>query len=211
MRWVALSGVAFVAFFVVAVLLFGSGAGRQPAEIAAYYGDHGDRLRQIAGFYALGIAVLFLVWFSSVLRHTLGSPLVLATGSLTGALLLGAGALWVATAITVQHERSFALDPSTHLIVEDAGFALFLAAMLAAMGFVASASVAILRTRRLPRALGVVGLLVAASLAAAWFYVPLFVLLAWILATSLLSLRIHPTDLRRATTSRERSPASAQR
>jgi hypothetical protein len=84
------------------------------------------------------------------------------------------------------------LDPSTHLIVEDAGFALFLASMLAATGFVASASVAILRTRRLPRALGVVGLLVAANLAAAWYYVPLFALLGWVIVTSLLCLRPRP-------------------
>ena len=179
-------------FFVVAVLLFGSGAGRQPAEIAGYYGDHGDRLRQIAGFYTLGLAVLFLVWFASVLRHRLDSPLVLATGTLTGALLLGAGALWAATAITVQHERAFVLDPNTHLIVEDAGFALFLASMLTAMGFVVTASVATLRTRRLPRALGVVGLLAAASLAAAWYYVPLFAFLGWVLVTSLLCLRPRP-------------------
>jgi hypothetical protein len=175
--------------FVAAILLFGSGAGRQPVEIAAYYSDHEDRVRQIAGFYTLGVAVLFLVWFSSVLRHTLDSPLVLATGTMAGALLVGAGALWAATAITVQHERAFVLDPSTHLIVEDAGFALFLASMLAAMGFVASASVAILRTRRLPKTLGMVGLPVAASLAAAWYYVPLLLLLGWVLATSLLCLR----------------------
>jgi hypothetical protein len=190
-RWVALSGTAFVVAFVIAVLLFGSGAGRQPAEIAAYYGDHGDRVRQIAGFYALGIAVLFFVWFSSVLSRILDAPLVLAAGTLTGALLLGADGLWAATAITAQHERAFVLDPSTHLIIEDAGFALFLAAMLAAMGFVATASVAILRTRRLPTTLGVVGLLVAASLAAAWYYLPLFALLGWVLVTSLFCLRPH--------------------
>jgi hypothetical protein len=191
MRWVALSGVAFVGFFVIAVVLFGSGAGRQPTEIAVYYSDHGDRVRQIAGFYALGIAVLFLVWFSNVLCRALDAPLVLAAGTLTGALLLGAGGLWAATAITVQHEQGFVLDPSTHLIIEDAGFALFLGAMLAALGFVATASVAILRTRRLPAPLGAVGLLVAASLTAAWYYLPLFALLAWVLATSLFCLRHH--------------------
>ena len=190
-RWVALSGAAFVIFFVTAIVLFGSGAGGQPAQIAAFYGDHGDRIRQIAGFYSLGVGVLFLVWFSSVLCRTLDAPLVLAAGTLTGALLLGADGLWAATAITVQHERVFVLDPSTHLMFEDAGFALFLAAMLAALGFVATASVAILRTRRLPTTLGVAGLLVAASLAAAWYYVPLFALLAWVMATSLLCLRPH--------------------
>jgi len=193
-RWAALSGAAFVVFFAIAVLLFGSGAGHQSAEIAAYYGDHGDRVRQIAGFYALGVAVLFFLWFAGVLSRILDAPLVLAAGTLTGALLLGADGLWTATAITVQHEQGFALDPSTHLIVEDAGFALFLAAMLAALGFVATASVAILRTRRLPTTLGVVGLPVAASLAAAWYYLPLFALLAWVLATSLLCLRRHSPE-----------------
>jgi hypothetical protein len=189
MRWVALSGTGFVVLFVTAILLFGSGAGGQPAEIAAYYGDHGDRIRQIAGFYTLGVAVLLFVWFSNVLCRTLDAPLVLAAGTLTGALLLGADGLWAATAITVQHERSFVLDPNAHLIVEDAGFALFLAAMLGAMGFVATASVAILRTRRLPTIMGALGFVVAASLAAAWYYLPLFALLAWVLAASLLCLR----------------------
>jgi hypothetical protein len=189
MRWVALSGTAFVILFGVAIVLFGSGAGQHPAEIAAYYGDHGDRIRQIAGFYTLGVAVLLFVWFSNVLCRTLEAPLVLAAGTLTGALLLGADGLWAATAITVQHEQGFGLDPNTHLIVEDAGFALFLAAMLGAMGFVATASVAIVRTRRLPTALGILGFVVAASLAAAWYYLPLFALLAWVLAASLSCLR----------------------
>jgi hypothetical protein len=186
MRWVALNGTAFVVAFLVAVALFGSGAGRRSAEIASYYGDHGDRVRQIAGFYALGAAVLFLVWFAGTLCRVLHAPLVLAAGALTGALLLAADALWTTTAITVQHEQSFVLDPNTHLIVEDAGFALFLAAMLGALAFVATASAAIIRTGALPRALGLLGFPVAASLAAAWYYLPLFALLAWVLAASLL-------------------------
>lgn len=189
MRWAALSGAAFVVLFAVAVVLFGSGAGRQPAEIAAYYADHGDRVRQIAGFYTLGVSVLFLVWFANVLCRTLDAPFVLALGALTGGLLLAADALWAATAITVQHEPVFVLDPDTHLVLEDAGFAFFVVAMLVAMGFVAAASAGILSTRRLPRMLGLVGFPVAASLAAAWYYLPLFAFLAWIFATSLLCLR----------------------
>lgn len=55
----------------------------------------------------MGIAVLCFVWFSSVLGRALDAPLVLAAGTLTGALLLGADMLWAATAITVQHERGF--------------------------------------------------------------------------------------------------------
>src|SRR5204862_4715742 len=184
MYWRALSGTGFVVSTVVAIALFGSGAGRQPTEIVAYYGDHGDRLRQIAGFYVLGVGVLFFIWFAGVLCRVLDAPLILAAGVLTGTLLLGADSLWAATAVTVQHERDFVLVPSTHLIIEDGGFVMFLAAMLGAMGFVATTSFAILRTRRLPAALGVLGFLVAASLAAAWYYLPLFALLAWTLAAS---------------------------
>jgi hypothetical protein len=51
---------------------------------------------------------------------------------------------------------------------------------------VAAASVAILHTHALPSVLGLIGFPVAAGLAAAWYYLPLLALLAWILAVSLL-------------------------
>lgn len=186
MRWPAFSGIAFVVGFLTGIALFGGGAGSAPAEIAAYYSTHGDRVRQIAGFYVLGVSVLFFLWFAAVLCRRLGAPLVLAAGSLTGALLLAADAVWAATAVTVQHEPSFVLDPSTHLLVEDAGFVLFLASMLGAMLFVMVTSVAILRTHALTRLLGFLGFAVAASLAASWYYLPVFAFLAWIAALSLM-------------------------
>jgi hypothetical protein len=186
MRWAALSGTAFVVLGLIGIVLFGSGAGRQPAEIVTYYGSHGDRVRQIAGFYTFAVAILFLVWFAGVMCRALEAPLILASGAVTASLLLAADALWVATAVTVQHEQGFVLNPSTHLLIEDSGFALFLAGMLGAMALVVTASIAILRTRRLPRLLGVLGFPVAASLAGAWYYLPLFALFAWSLAASLL-------------------------
>jgi hypothetical protein len=186
MRWSALSGVAFVVGFLVAIGLFGGGAGNQPSEIAAYYSDHGDRLRQIAGFYTLGASVLFFLWFANVLCRRLGAPFVLAAGSLTSALLLAAGAVWAATAVSVEHEPSLVLDPNTHLVLEDTGFVLFLASMLGAMLFVTVTSVAILRTHALSRIAGFAGFPVAACLAASWYYVPVFALLAWIAALSLM-------------------------
>jgi hypothetical protein len=45
---VALSGAAFVVLALLAIALYGYGAGPQPAEIVAYYGNHGDRARQMA-------------------------------------------------------------------------------------------------------------------------------------------------------------------
>ena len=189
MRWAPLSGIAFVACFVVAVVLFGSGAGSRPAEILSYYGSSGDRARQIVGFYVLAAGVVFFVWFASVLSQALGAPVVLASGAVTAALLLAADALWAATAVTTQHQRAFRLDPNTHLLVEDAGFVLFVAAMLAALGFIVGASVAVLRTGALPRVLAFVGFPVAASLVAGWYYIPVFALLAWVAAASLFLIR----------------------
>jgi hypothetical protein len=175
-----MSGIAFVVCFALAIALFGSGAGREPAGIAAYYASHGDLIRQIAEFYVLAIGVLFFLWFAAVLRDELEAPLVLVAGTLTGTLLLAADALWAATAITAQHEHPFLLNPNTHLIVEDAGFALF----------VAAASAAVLRTRVLPRIFGLIGFPIAASLAAAWYYLPVFGLLAWAgVASMLLAVR----------------------
>jgi hypothetical protein len=188
-RWSPLSGIAFVACFAVAVVLFGSGAGSQPAEIASYYASSGDRARQIAGFYVLAAGVLFFVWFASVLSRALAAPVVLATGAVTAALLLASDALWGATAVTVQHEHAFRLDPSTHLLVEDAGFVLFVAAMLVALGFVVAASVAALRTGALPRVLAIVGFPVAVSLAVSWYFLPVFALLAWVAAASVFLIR----------------------
>lgn len=186
MRWAAFSGIGFVVGFLAGIALFGAGAGSQPAEIAAYYSSHGHRVRQIAGFYVLGVSVLFFLWFVAVLCRKLGAPFVLAAGSLTAALLLAADSAWAATAVTVQHEPGFVLDPNTHLLVEDAGFVLFVASMLAAMLFVTVTSVAIVRTQALARLAGILGFPIAASLAASWYYLPVFAFLAWIAALSLM-------------------------
>jgi hypothetical protein len=74
-RWAPLSGIAFVACFVLAVALFGSGAGSRPAEIAEYYANHGDRIRQVAGFYVLGVA---LPWSFGLLGFPVAASLVAA-------------------------------------------------------------------------------------------------------------------------------------
>jgi len=65
--------------------------------------------------------------------------------------------------------------------------------MLSAMALVAITSLAILRTRALPRFVAFVA--VAASLAFAWYYVPVFALLA---STVALSLMLAFSPLRRA-------------
>jgi len=123
MRW---SGIAFVVCFVAAAATYGSGAGRSAAEIAAYYASPGDRARQIAGFGILLAGALCLILFVARLPGTV--PLV--SGAATAVLLTGANALWAGSAFTAHVEGASHVDPNTHLMFEDTGFALFVAAAL---------------------------------------------------------------------------------
>ena len=66
-RWFPLSGLAFTLCFALAVALYGSGAGSNPAAITAYYASSANRLRQIEGFAALLGGCVFLLGYVVVL------------------------------------------------------------------------------------------------------------------------------------------------
>jgi len=191
-RW-ALSGIGFVACFVLAIALYGNGAGDTPREIAAYYASQENRLRAIGGFGALlaGL-VLFLIYVATLRAAAQAEPfatLVLVGGVAGAVLLMAANALWAGTAFAAELEPSVPVGPSAHLIMEDAGYALFVSAMAADILLVAAASLAALRNGSLPRWLAWLGFAVAASLVAAYWYVPLFLFLVWVLAVSVVLAR----------------------
>lgn len=190
MRYTPLSGVAFVVCFAAAATLYGGGAGSSPAAIAAYYAS-GEGGRQIAGFAMLLAGAAFLLCFVAVLRHELvgEEPLAsvaLASGIAAAVLLAAGNALWAATAFAVELEPAgFAPDPSSHLLLEDAGFALVVSASAAAIPLVAAVTVATRRSGWAPPWLSWLGLAAAGGLAAAWWYVPLVLFLAWVVAIAL--------------------------
>ena len=72
-RWIPLSGIVFVALFVVAFAITGDTP--QPsdsdAEYLAYYGDSGNRKQEIAVFFMIVIGALFFLWFLTNLRERL--------------------------------------------------------------------------------------------------------------------------------------------
>jgi hypothetical protein len=186
-RLSALSGLAFVGCFAAAAALYGSGAGSRPAEIAAYYADHGDRARQIAGFAVLlAGCVLLLVYVGRLCRSTRAGFAVLGSGIAAAALLALANALWAASAFTVVLESGYRIAPRTHLLIEDAGFATLVSAAALAIPFVVGTSVGAVRAGGFPRWFVPLGALAALGLAAAYWYVPLAAFLLWIACGSVL-------------------------
>jgi hypothetical protein len=189
-RWLPLTGIAFVALFVAAALLYGSGAGSSAGEIAAYYADAGDRLRQIGGFAALLLGCVFLgVYVAVLVRRVVSAeplaPVALVSGACAVGLLAVANALWAATAFTVELEPGYRPSPHTHLLVEDGAFVVLVSAAALALPFVAVTSWAATAARVLPRWFAVLGVLAMLGLAAAYWYVPLLAFLVWIAAGSL--------------------------
>jgi hypothetical protein len=179
-RSCALAGLAFAGLFAAGAAAYGSGAGRSDAEIAAYYASHGNRLHQLIGFGLVAAAGVLLAAFAS----GFASRAAMVGGVLSAALLLVANALWAASALTIELEPGYRLDPRTHLVLEDAGFACFVSAAAAGILLVAAVSLA----RSTPRWLARLGVVVALALAASYFYVPFFAFLGWtaiVAATSL--------------------------
>lgn len=186
-RLSALSGLAFVACFAAAAALYGSGAGSRPAEIVAYYADHGDRMRQIAGFAVLlAGCVLLLVYVGRLCRSTGAGLAVVGSGVAATALLALANSLWAASAFTVEIEPGYRIDPRTHLLFEDAGFATLVSAAALAIPFVAGVAVRTLHGAELPRWFAWLGGIAVLGLATAYWYFPLAAFLRWIAAESVL-------------------------
>ena len=186
-RLSALSGLGFVACFAAAAALYGSGAGSHPAEIVAYYADHDDRARQIAGFAVLlAGCVLLLVYVGRLCRGTRAGLAVLGSGIAATALLAIANALWAASAFTVELEAGYRIDPRTHLLLEDAGFVTLVSAAALAIPFVTGVTLRALRGDGLPRWFAWLGGIAVLGLVTAYWYVPLAAFLLWVACGSVL-------------------------
>jgi hypothetical protein len=167
------------------VIAYGSGAGTSNADIASYYASHGNRVHQIVGFaFVLAAAVLFVV-FAAAMGDVLSrahSLVVLVSGGCAAALLLAANALWASSALTIELEAGYRIDPRTHLLLEDAGFALFVSAAAVAVPLVVAVSL----SGAYERWFALAGVVAVAALLTSYWYLPFFVFLAWVALAALL-------------------------
>ncbi|HEX2307989.1 MAG TPA: hypothetical protein VHI14_06705 [Jatrophihabitantaceae bacterium] len=182
-RWGALSGIGFVLLFALGAAVYGNGAGSDEAEIVAYYARASDRAHQLAGFAIVTCAAVLFAVFAVTLGARLGSlagAVVAASGTLSAGLLLAANTLWSGSAWAVALEQNYQIDPSTHLLLEDTGYAFFVASAAAAVPLV----LAVCADKTLPGWLRWAAVPAIMGLVFSVYYVPYAIFLLWVAAAA---------------------------
>lgn len=194
-RWSALAGVLFAALFAVALGL-SANSNDNPAELANWLADSGNRNQQFVAWFLYIASALAFLSFLGTLRDMLvraeGGPgtlssLVFGPGLVFTGLYVAGISMFTAPA-TLADESKYTLDPNTAEMFNDAGYLLLVGGVMVAAVMVLSASTAALRTGVLPAWLGWIGLIVAVAMLFAVIFVPILVFVGWVLVVSLVML-----------------------
>jgi len=202
LRWGGIGGIVFAVAFVVGVLLTtdtpdGDAPNREWRE---YFADSGNRWMIIIGAFVLALAVLGLLLFLSTLRERVRgssgsewfSTAMLASGITLVAMIGVGGATLAAVAASIEiGEGSVPRSADIPRTIESIGFGAILVFGMAAAGLmIATATVAGKRAGLLPGWLAITGYVVAVLvLLGGVFFIPLVLLVLWVLAVSILLLR----------------------
>ena len=206
-RWLAISGFAFVALFVAAVIVSGGqlgSAGDPDRQFVSYFNNASNRARDIAGAYVLAAAGLafavFLAHMYAALRERSAQralPLVaLGAGLVFVALLLAAAAALSAVSTSMAYADLFGeewheFDADVLRLATQLGFMLLVFAMWAAAACIAAISLAARTAGIFPAWLVAFGLIAAFALLFSFFFLPAGALPIWVIAASLHLARPH--------------------
>jgi hypothetical protein len=198
------AGLAFVALTVLWAIVFAT-ADRPSYNsaddaVTEFWSDSGNRRLLLLADIAVGLAGVALLWFLGsfrvVLRRAEGEPARLATIAFVGGVVLATllfvkNAIEGGIALALEFEQGFTLDPDVFRALNAVFLGLLIHEGLAAAVLVGAASLLVLRTRVFPRWLGWAGLAVAVIALLSWLIpgLPLVLVLAWILAASIVMLR----------------------
>jgi hypothetical protein len=173
-RWFPLSGIAFVALYLPAAVIFDRepGPGASDRRIHDFYADDGNQLMLELAFLLTTIAALFFVWFVGTLGARLGraeggtgllSRIALVSGGAFVVLVLVGAALYQFASDAVDDNPNvFDLDPNTARLLTNAAYTINPeAALPVAAPLVLASSLVFLRTAMLPRWIGWAGVAVA--------------------------------------------------
>jgi Domain of unknown function (DUF4386) len=209
-RFSPLAGLLAVVGMVVAFgLVSGSpGSNDSDAKITSYYASNSHQTRSIVAWLVFMVAILLLLFFFATLR----ARLVSREGSTAklSALAFGSGiasaVFWAASVffftgpgLAADDTNKFKLDPNTFRLVNDTGYAFWVAAVMVGALVVWATSAVALRTGLLPRWFAWLGIFVGIIQLFAIFFVPAFVYWGWILVASVL-LTWRPAPARAAAT-----------
>ncbi len=199
-RWAPASGAVAVILLVIAFLVAGSSPDPDDpeTEIASYLASNSNQTQNFAAFFVFLAGVLFLLVFFSVLRSRLAAaegpggglaPLAFGSGVASAALWIGAVSFFVAPLAVADERGALGAPADLYAFASDAGYLLWIGAVVLGALVVWATSAVALRTGLLPRWFAWVGVVVGVICLFAIFFIPAFVYWAWILVASLLLLR----------------------
>jgi hypothetical protein len=199
-RWAPASGAVSVILMVIAFLVAGSSpdSGDPESEIASYLSSNSNQNQNFAAFFIFLAGVLFLLVFFSVLRARLAAAegsgghlaqLAFGSGVASAALWIGAVSFFVAPLAVADDQGSLNDPGGIYALSQDAGYLLWIGAVVFGALVVWATSAVALKTGLLPRWFGWVGVVVGVICLFAIVFIPAFVYWAWILVVSLLFLR----------------------
>jgi hypothetical protein len=196
-RWAALGGVLYVVLFVIGTILQFSGAPNgdaAPVKVISWYSDSGHRDRLHIGWVLIGLGLFFFLWFLAALRQALirlvgeGFLPTLATvgGAVYATLALAAAA--VSDGIRTMNDDTYRHQVSPPLVhaANDAAYVLHSSGGAGIGAMIIAASLAVVRTRALPVAVGWIGVVAGVIALASILFFPWFVIALWLLAASII-------------------------
>jgi hypothetical protein len=195
-RWSPLSGILFVALWLIAFIAFGNDLDTNDSndKILAYYRDKGHQHKDIAIFFFVLAASLAFVWFLAVLRRRLAraegeagpwTSAAFGAGLVSAALWVVSMAIFTAPGAATNDTSKFVLDPNTYRITQDIAYAIWFSATTVAAVTVFVTSMLGLRAAVVPKWLAWLGFVAALTFLVAFFFLPFFILLGWVLVVSI--------------------------
>ena len=201
-RWGPVSGLVFVAAFLLLFFLFFVPEDLLPVDVDGEQIREFYRAQGSGGFLMMysfiALAGAALLWFTGSLRASLRriepapgrlSAVGFGGGVASGTLLLSGGAVLLAPFALILNTPERPLDPVMYDVVEGIGFISINLALIAEAVMIVSASLVTLRWGGLPRWFAWVGLVVALALILnILYFFGLFVWTAWVLLASVVLL-----------------------
>jgi len=194
-RWDYVSGILFVVLFVVA-FLFTDDAGNSPSEVTSFYTDSANQTKQFTAFFIFLAAMLSFLWFLGTLRAVLfraeggDAPLtaVAFASGISFAVLMIAALTFFSSPAFMASDDNFQFDPNTADFMLDVGYGLFVAALVLASLLLLSVALIAYRSRFVPIWVAWLSVPAAIALLFGVFFIPIFVLLLWVLIVSVVML-----------------------
>jgi hypothetical protein len=205
-NWAGLGAIAYVVLFIGGTVLSYAGqpdTDSPPQKLISYYSDSGHRDKVLFGWLLALVSVFFFLWFLGALRQYLrrADP----GGLLTNVATFGGGVYAALTltgssldaAIKTMSDDTFRHQVFPELIhaADDAGYVLHSAGGVGIGALMVAASLAASRAARIPAWLAWVGVVSGVLAIFSIFFIPQFLIAAWLLVAGVVLFRAAPEQV----------------